>query len=275
MQPSQVIEQQPRIVSLLGRLKSSPPGCLLLEGGSSLERKNLALYWAMSLNCSLVNGPCLECKTCIQTGQEVFRDLIYLDPEEKLGIDQIRELRPIFSQKPHIKWRIIIIAEAQLLNAESANALLKSLEEPCPGNSFVLLTPQRQSLFPTLVSRSFTLSLSCQPQVRLDQEAKESFLALMHFIRTGQGFISSSAGKGSFSSGQAGIILSRCRQEIISGALNQDRDNPFSLLSAPERHSISRILQRAEQSLNFKVRPDLVVEWLAVNLWKTMSSGER
>ena len=52
--------------------------------------------------------------------------------------------------------RIAVIDDAQTMNAESANALLKTLEEPPPGSILFLLTPTVDAILPTIRSR-------CQP----------------------------------------------------------------------------------------------------------------
>jgi len=49
--------------------------------------------------------------------------------------------------------RIVLIHPAEALNAASANALLKMLEEPMPDVLFILITHQLQRLLPTIISR--------------------------------------------------------------------------------------------------------------------------
>ena len=90
------------------------------------------------------------------------RDFFVLDGrEESIKIAQVREqVRPVLGEAPReAQKRIILLAEAQSLGEAAANALLKSMEEPRPHNAFILTTPQRERLLPTLISRSWILTL--------------------------------------------------------------------------------------------------------------------
>ncbi len=269
MRDNLIIKTQSRIVSFMDRLKADPPGCLLLEGGTPEQRKILSLYWAMILNCRAECGPCLECRPCIQMKDEECRDLFQLGPGNK--VEEIRSLRTIYPQKPHYSWRIIIISDAQDLRAESANALLKSLEEPRPGNSFVLLAPQRESLFSTLVSRSFVLTLSRGTDISYDEETETAFTELAHFACTGKGWLDRTSGRNKPDMIMAGKIISRCRYEIISSGLRKDRANLFDRVPPAAGYQVQAILKKAEHCLTTNnIRVDLVMEWLAVSLWKTI-----
>ncbi|MBK8132370.1 MAG: hypothetical protein IPK48_06370 [Gammaproteobacteria bacterium] len=66
--------------------------------------------------------------------QAAIPDLVLLQPEEPgkaIRIDAIRELREFCAGRPHQGgWRVILIEPAEALNANAANALRKTLEEP-------------------------------------------------------------------------------------------------------------------------------------------------
>jgi DNA polymerase-3 subunit delta' len=71
-----------------------------------------------------------------------------------IKIDQVRALRKQLRYAPlEGKRRVIIINDAQAMNAESANALLKVLEEPPEGTVVVLTALRTTDLLPTIVSR--------------------------------------------------------------------------------------------------------------------------
>jgi DNA polymerase-3 subunit delta' len=57
-------------------------------------------------------------------------------------------------------WRICIVDAADDLGSESANAILKTLEEPPPRCLFILVSHQPGSLLPTIRSRCIRLDLS-------------------------------------------------------------------------------------------------------------------
>ena len=83
-------------------------------------------------------------------------DVIFLQAEEgkNIKIDNIRDLRDILSRSTlSSNSRFIIIDEVEFLNSNSANALLKTLEEPTENNYFILINNQQADLIPTIASR--------------------------------------------------------------------------------------------------------------------------
>ncbi len=75
-----------------------------------------------------------------------------VDGDGTIKIDDIRELRRKVALIP-AGYSIWIILEANRMNVESSNALLKVLEEPPVGTYFFLTTTQEQMLLPTILSR--------------------------------------------------------------------------------------------------------------------------
>lgn len=76
------------------------------------------------------------------------------------------------------KGRGIILEEANLLTQDAANAFLKTLEEPPPGNYLVLTAPTRESVLETIASRCTIIDLGT-PDLDLSKEdlelARENF----------------------------------------------------------------------------------------------------
>lgn len=144
--------------------------------------------------------PCLDCPECIRLLTHLHRDCFFFDGlAGSIKIDEVRAMRVVLGEPAReARHRVVIFREAQSLVEAAANALLKSFEEPRPGTSFVLLAPQRERLLPTLVSRSFVLTLPWKREA--DPEQRESLApweaALCTFLRTGRDFLERSAGKG-------------------------------------------------------------------------------
>ena len=71
-----------------------------------------------------------------------------------IRIDSIRNIkREIYLTGSKSKKKIFIISNADMMNPQASNALLKILEEP-PGNSLIILTTSRlNSLLPTIIGR--------------------------------------------------------------------------------------------------------------------------
>ncbi len=77
-----------------------------------------------------------------------------IEGANNVKISSIREIRKFLSLEYHdINYRVVVIDDAHLMNAEAQNALLKSLEEPPEGVIFILLTPFVEKLLPTIRSR--------------------------------------------------------------------------------------------------------------------------
>lgn len=102
-------------------------------------------------------------KICSDLGHKFNQnnpDILLIDQNSGWGIDQIRKINNFLSQKPFShQSKIIIILEAQNLNTESQNALLKILEEPGKNNYIILATNKTKSILPTIISRCQTIKI--------------------------------------------------------------------------------------------------------------------
>jgi DNA polymerase-3 subunit delta' len=75
-----------------------------------------------------------------------------------IAVDDIRALQGLLNQTPSIAdWRVVIIDSADEMNRNSANALLKNLEEPTPQTLFLVISHTPGRLLPTIRSRCRTL----------------------------------------------------------------------------------------------------------------------
>ncbi len=98
------------------------------------------------------------------TGSETFEqhpDFHVLRPEGKSGLHAIDELRKCIDQvyeAPFVSERkVFVIYDAERMQAPSANALLKTLEEPPLDTTIILLTSQAREILPTILSRCIQL----------------------------------------------------------------------------------------------------------------------
>jgi DNA polymerase-3 subunit delta' len=108
------------------------------------------------------------------------------DPKTKrfaatIPIDEVRRLKALFSHtSPGEGWRIAIVDQADELNVNSANALLKSLEEPPARTVIMLISAQPGRLLPTIRSRCRLLRLSPLPPDALRRAAEAAFARSQH-----------------------------------------------------------------------------------------------
>jgi DNA polymerase-3 subunit delta' len=76
-----------------------------------------------------------------------------------IKINSIRDIKKFLSfSYEDIKYRVILISQAHLMNEESQNALLKNLEEPPEGVIFILCTPSPEKLRETIRSRCWKIN---------------------------------------------------------------------------------------------------------------------
>lgn len=148
----------------------------LMYGRSGIGKYDFALHFTQSLLCSNKNAAgyaCMQCASCHWFQDESHPDFRLITPEQneiadeeaaaskktkkktQISIAQIRELSDFLGLSSHQNGglRIVLIQPAETLNAASANALLKVLEEPMPNVIFILIAHQLQRLLPTIISR--------------------------------------------------------------------------------------------------------------------------
>lgn len=88
------------------------------------------------------------------------------DPKTKrfpqsIPVDEVRRLRSFLSHSPASgTWRVVIVDQADELNVNAANALLKSLEEPPSGALFLLISSEPGRLLATIRSRCRRLPIA-------------------------------------------------------------------------------------------------------------------
>ncbi len=81
-----------------------------------------------------------------------------------IRVDEVRRLKSFLQLTANEgSWRVVIVDPADDLNPSSANALLKSLEEPPTRTLFLLVTAQPGALLPTILSRCRRLDLAALP----------------------------------------------------------------------------------------------------------------
>ena len=136
----------------------------ILNGPESSGKMMIAEAFAMALQCENhdVEG-CMECRSCKQAIDHNQPDIIYVTHEKpnNISVDEIRaQLNNDIAIKPYSsKYKIYIIDEAEKMNQQAQNALLKTIEEPPAYGIILLLTTNADSFLQTIRSRCITLNL--------------------------------------------------------------------------------------------------------------------
>ncbi len=106
--------------------------------------------------------PCMECRSCRQAAGRNQPDIIYVTHEKTtISVDDVRrQINQDISIKPYSsRYKIYIVDEAEKMNVQAQNALLKTIEEPPEYAVILLLTTNGDSFLPTIRSRCVSLRL--------------------------------------------------------------------------------------------------------------------
>lgn len=128
---------------------------LLFSGTRGTGKTTVARILAKALNCESRKGfePCRKCGPCksIEAGANLA--VTEVDAASNTGVDNVREIIEQIRYSVAGLHRVVILDEAHMLSKNAFNALLKTLEEPPTGVTFILVTTEPNKLIPTVVSR--------------------------------------------------------------------------------------------------------------------------
>ncbi len=135
----------------------------ILNGEKGVGKKTLASVVAKSIQCeSGQPDPCGKCKSCLQAESGNQPDIIWITHEKPnvISVDEIREqiVNDIGIKPYSSRYKIYIVPDAQLMNPQAQNAILKTLEEPPEYGIIMLLTSNVDKFLPTILSRCIVLN---------------------------------------------------------------------------------------------------------------------
>lgn len=127
----------------------------LFIGKDGIGKKKVALEFAKNILCDEeVNGvACGKCDACLKFNSNP--DLKLLVPEKGvIKVDEIRKFTSELFLLPTVsKRKVFIIDDADSMNEQAQNALLKVLEEPPLYATMILITSNKEKLLRTIKSR--------------------------------------------------------------------------------------------------------------------------
>ena len=169
----------PKIESYLDRLidSKSRPSSYVFAGAGDEAKDEAAFYFVLKLAGKFGDEEFLA-----RIKEKNHPDVVIIEPEieekkgktreKEIGISQVREALERLKFFPYeLRTKFCVIKRAQKMNAESANSLLKSLEEPSANAIFVLLADNIESLLPTIASRCAVLRF---PETDLPKWSEEN-----------------------------------------------------------------------------------------------------
>jgi DNA polymerase-3 subunit delta' len=133
------------------------PHAYLFDGPPGVGKRSAAVGLGMALTCPEAPGSgCGRCDVCRRILGGNHPDVrVFAPATAQFLIEQAQEIVLLASGRPHeAPARVLILDDADRLNPNAANCLLKTLEEPFPGTHLVLVTAAPDRLLPTIRSRT-------------------------------------------------------------------------------------------------------------------------
>ena len=135
----------------------------IIHGEPRGNARELALGILRLLMCENTPEACGSCSSCKRVSDLSHPDCHWVEPQKKsrvIGVDDVRGLlHSVYQSAFEGGWKAVVIAAADRMNPQAANAFLKTLEEPPAQTILFLLTNSPTSLLPTIVSRCQTIKL--------------------------------------------------------------------------------------------------------------------
>jgi DNA polymerase-3 subunit delta' len=168
----------------------------LFTGHDLDQLETLAKTLAKTLNCTdpvrtdgTATDCCDRCANCRKIDHENHADVTWARPESKsrlVTIDQVRDLMHAVQMKPtESPWKVAIIAGADRLNTQAANAFLKTLEEPPAQSILILLSTEPGRILETILSRCLRLNFAVEGRPVLDAAQSEWLNRFSNLAATG------------------------------------------------------------------------------------------
>ena len=138
---------------------------LFITSALGMGKLSFAQYLAQTLLCKEPIGwqPCHQCHSCRLFETSVHPDYYLISPEagKVIPVDQVRLITKKLNERSQLSGnKVVIIDQADRFNLASANALLKTLEEPSEGSYLILLAENKSQVLPTIYSRCQKLHIS-------------------------------------------------------------------------------------------------------------------
>jgi DNA polymerase-3 subunit delta' len=137
----------------------------LFTGPEGVGKTTMALAFAQALFCPRrapgAVEPCGECIACRKVASGAHPDLLVIEPlkegsKEKfwITIEQLREAERLVALAPYEgERRVVIIPRMRRIQEKTVNTLLKTLEEPPPSVTLILIATEPGEVLPTILSR--------------------------------------------------------------------------------------------------------------------------
>src|SRR4051812_40835213 len=154
----------------------------LFAGPKGVGKELLARLFAQAANCEVSEEqrPCGSCAACAAIRRGSHPDVTWVLPQaeaiarglaskadldgapsREIRVDEVRALSRRLALAPAVgRRKVAIVTPAETLNERAQNTLLKTLEEPAPATTFLLVSSEPDSLLATVRSRCLRVQLT-------------------------------------------------------------------------------------------------------------------
>lgn len=235
----------------------------ILDGEDGMGKNLIASAFAQALQCTHdAQGdagdntvePCGVCNACRQAESYNHPDIIRVTHEKPntISVGDIRSLCGDIQIRPYSgAYKIYIVDEAEKMNVQAQNALLKTIEEPPSYGVIILLTNNSEAFLPTILSRCVTLKL----KPLTDMQVKR-FLMEKRQIPSYQAEICSAFARGN---------LGKACKLAVSESFSQIKDQALYLVKNVRNLEIYELIDNvkgiAEYKLEIQDYLDLMMVW--------------
>ncbi len=228
----------------------------IIAGEKGSGKKLLANTFAMAIQCEEGGTePCGMCRSCKQAMSGNNPDIRYVTHEKPnlISVDEVRvQLNSDIAIKPYAaKKKIYIIDEAEKMNPQAQNAILKTIEEPPEYAVVMLLVTNTGLLLQTILSRCILLNVRAVEKNRIVKLLTEKYGASDYMADLAAGF----------SDGVVGKAIEFAASDEFSSLKNEVVENlkRFDSMDAGEILRVAS--QWAEDKSNYRERLQLAEMW--------------
>ena len=138
----------------------------IFSGEKGSGKMMLAEAFATMLQCEnpTEDDACMECHSCKQALSKNNPDIIYVTKEDGksiISVDVVREkiVNDVEIKPYSSKYKIYIVEDAEKMNQQAQNAILKTIEEPPEYAIIILLTANYNGFLQTILSRCVLIQM--------------------------------------------------------------------------------------------------------------------